>query len=257
MRGLVSEKMVDTFIKSVVKGKTMSLAEFEELVLLIEEAADATEEALEESDSSSSNDASSDMSIDWKSKSNGVDEKDGDGEEGEEEDGEDISEEDLEEMAKTIFEDLKGATNKKLSVKRFRAWDGVKEEIKSGALSKSDVDRALKSVGAHKSEELDFNQFKVVMDMLEAIIEENSARLGGKSLADSIEEELSNSLAGVPAGKGFGTRSTATSSKAPAEDTSEEEMITREIFDDLRGKVKKTLTFILHCLQIYSDRINY
>ena len=109
---------------------------------------------------------------------------------------------------------------------------------------------ALKQVSADKTNEMDFKQFAKFMDLLEEAMEDTDE--------DDDEEEMKPVSS---SGKGFGAKPSpsqgtnieksssasdtknkpAKGSKSPKEDNSEVVAITKELFDDLRGK-RKTLS---------------
>ena len=107
----------------------------------------------------------------------------------------------------------------------------------------------MKQVGADKTNEMDFKQFAKFMDLLEEAMEETDD--------DEDEEEAGKPVSS--AGKGFGAKPSPTPAttmdksssdsknkatkgpKASKEEDSEVVAITKELFDDLRGK-RKTLS---------------
>ena len=103
--GAVDSKTLDECIATVMDRKKgdMNFEQFYELVILLDETAEGNI------------DNDDDVLDD--------DEEDGDDDD---DDDEEPSEEEIEEMAKEIFNELKSPKTGKVTVKKFKAWDGVK-----------------------------------------------------------------------------------------------------------------------------------
>ena len=131
--------------------------------------------------------------------------------------------------------------------------------------------RASQAVGADKTNEMDFKQFAEFMDLLEESMD-------GDDEGEEAEAEEAAKEAPAAAGKGFGAKPAAKApapapAKAPAAaargDGSDSEVtaITKELFDDLRGK-RKTLSVDAlkvrpnspdqgHCLTLFSSYLTH
>ena len=140
-------------------------------------------------------------------------------------DFEELSEEEMEALTRDAFEELK-SKNGKVSVKRFKTWESIKEALEEGDISEKDLEDALKKAGVGKSGEMDYETFKQVVRTIE---DPSSVKLdvaAGSSLISS------NS-----AGKGFGT-AIPQQSLNPKISSSNDEVasISDALFDELRGR---------------------
>jgi Ca2+-binding EF-hand superfamily protein len=187
-----------------------------------------------------------------------VDEREAERDTAEDAEGDDEpTDEELDEMARLVFAELLPAGKTLLPVKSLLAWDGIKDEIAAGALTKADVARVIKEVDVKSSGLLDFDQFLEVMDaveeILEASMEDEEEEDGGD---DSAPSPVKNSpgkqapaLKQPPAlpksssegPKGFGKNpvsasKTSTKNKAGGAE-SEIEQLTADLYKELKGKV--------------------
>ena len=217
-QGIVKLSTVNLLIAEVggAKAQTLTFDQFWQLVNLLEDASDAAADKV----------------------ASGL----GDAEDFDDEELE-PSPEELEMMAKGIFDDLKNPKTGTVTAKKLKNWEGIKEVLDSGELSKGALNAAIKKVGAEKTNELDFKQFKELMDILEAAMDEGE-----------MEEESSTPVTNI-SGKGFARPTeivptvaavaasekvikSATVPPAKAEKESEAASITREIYEDLVGTGK-------------------
>ena len=216
-QGIVKLSTVNLLIVEVGGAKTQTLTfdQFWQLVNLLEDASDAAADKV-----ASGLDDSEDF----------------------DEDELEPSPEELEMMAKGIFDDLKNPKTGTVTAKKLKNWEGIKEVLDSGELSKGALNAAIKTVGAEKTNELDFKQFKELMDILEAAMDEGE-----------MDEEPTEPVINA-SGKGFARAAepapVAAAMAAPvkaknvpvpaakAEKESEASMITREIYEELVGTGK-------------------
>jgi Ca2+-binding EF-hand superfamily protein len=218
----IKMQTIDLLVKEVgaTNGK-MTFDQFWQLVNLLEEASDASKP----------------MPVPSKITAEDVSESLGD--DGDDDEELDPTDEELEAMAREIFDELKNSKTNKVTVKKFKAWEGVREVLDSGDLSKGALNNALKTVGADKSGELNFDQFKQVMDMLEEELE------GAEDGDDDEEPEVkADKTPAAATSMGFGKQPDAkkqapAAAAAPSEEDDEAAALTRELFDDLRGKVRR------------------
>ena len=120
-------------------------------------------------------------------------------------------------------------------------------------VKKSDVDKVLIKIDTEKSGELNYDQFKEAMDMIEVLIDDD------EDDDENIIEVAPAMKTTATAGKGFSSKgseqlptapkTSATSPKNPTKMSSETgadteaEAITREMFDELRAK-RKTVSVV-------------
>lgn len=200
---LVAENTVEVIINEICEGRqVMTFDEFNEIVDLLDQAAEAKHEGH------------------WTD------------EEEEEEEEDMMSEAELEAAAREIFDELKNSKTNKVSIKKFKAWEAIKDAISEGDLSKGALKQGIKAVDPNESNELDFDQFKALMDYLEDAM-----------TADDNDDNTSD-IATATAGSGFGNVNDAintveANSKKSEVDVDIDEM-TELIFDELRGR-KATL----------------
>jgi len=222
---VLKPETLDLLINEVCdpNAKGISLAEFTQLVELLDEAAAAFY---------------------------GEDgEKQGEEEEGGEEDDEPTAEE-LEAITREIFDELKSAKTDEVTVKKFKAWEGLKEVLDNGELSKGALEAAIAKADPKKTGKLSFTQFQLLLDEVQEVLD---ASFDEDDEDDVDEEEDKKVIAEVvPSGKGFGRAPepvVAESAKkkkggAPPPTSAEENEaleVATEIFDELRGR-KKTLS---------------
>jgi hypothetical protein len=212
---------VDLLIKEVggLETKTLSFDQFWQLVNLLEDASDAAADRV--------SDLGDDSELD-------------------------ASPEELEQMARSIFDDLKNPKTNTVTTKKLKNWEGIKQVLDNGELSKGALNSAIKQVGADKTNELNFDQFSELMELLE----------------DAMDEEDEPETVALPnaSGRGFASRGIPVAveevaKKGKAVDSkvidiqaevqpieakpvakkaeTESEEITREIYEELRGNVSK------------------
>jgi Ca2+-binding EF-hand superfamily protein len=273
--GILSENTLDVLVKEVASpGATeLTFDEFQQLVGLLDQVADAALGATAEDSSGlkgQPSSSSSSSSVPAKAKGKGKGKQQAQEEDEDEEDDtvfemdeDDLDEptpEELEAFAKEIFDELKSAKTNKVTIKAFKAWEGVKDVLESGELSKEDLATVIAEVDKDNTGSLSFDQFRKVMDKVEGILNE------GADFEDDEEEEeevvvavsakgkgkasSAAAAAAVVSGQGFGRESTGSSdgkkgkgkaSPSPAAVEDEALEVATEIFDELRGK-KKTLS---------------
>lgn len=118
-------------------------------------------------------------------------------------------------------------------------------------VKKSDVDKVLAKIDTDKSGELNYEQFKEAMDMIEVLIddeEENTIDVQPitKPTVSTVGKGFSSKGSEVPpiapkASAAFPKNPPKMSSETAAD--SEAEVITLEMFDELRGK-RKTVSVV-------------
>ena len=216
-QGIVKLSTVNLLIVEVggAKSQTLTFDQFWQLVNLLEDASDAAADKV-----ASGLDDSEDF----------------------DEDELEPSPEELEMMAKGIFDDLKNPKTGTVTAKKLKNWEGIKEVLDSGELSKGALNAAIKKVGAEKTNELDFKQFKELMDILEAAMDEGEMdeeptapviNASGKGFARAAEPTPVVAAAAEPS-----KAKSVPVSAAKAEKESEAAIITREIYEELVGTGK-------------------
>lgn len=207
-QGIIMKSTVDLLIKEVGASKTQTLTfdQFWKLVNLLEEASDAAADKV----------------------AAGMEEEDLD--------DIDMTPEEEEAMTLEVFNNLKNPKTGLVASKKLKNWGSIAEALDSGEMSKGMLNSAIKKVGA----ELDFEMFKKLMLLLEEAMEEREeageavsapvANVSGKGFAKAADPVVPVAAAAVPKGK---------ASKAVVSDSeSEANIITREIYEDLRGNVR-------------------
>lgn len=243
--GVFSEDSLDALIEEVLVDSTdKSTLNFDHFLLLDSVLQDAAQiEGMAE-------DGEDDMSADGSSTSKSGSESD------EVMDDDEPTAEELDEMARDLFDELKSEKSGKLSVKKFKKWDGIKEEIGNGALTVEAIDNALRIAGVEVSKsntggEMNFNQFKEVMDMLEEVMYDGEDDEEDSDDEDDDDSTLmgfmkvdSSSGSTEMTGKGFARPEvTATGKKnrkgteMSAEESSIDDTV-REVYEDLKGTVR-------------------
>lgn len=215
-QGIIKKSTVEMLIKEVgaEKSQTLTFDQFWQLVNLLESASDAAADK-----------AAADLD--------------------EDDDGIDMSPEEEEEMTREIFDGLKNPKTGLMSTKKIKNWTSVAEALDSGELSKGMLNSVIKKFGS----ELDFEKFKELIEMLEVAMDEgvdikeedNSGpvmNVSGKGFARSSEPAITAPMPVVEAPK----KVTVKVPVAVKEKKSEATAITEEIFDDLRGKVTRSIT---------------
>ena len=228
-QGIIQKSTVDMLIKEVgaEKSQTLTFEQFWKLVNLLESASDAAaDKAAEDLD--------------------------------EDDDGIDMSPEEEEEMTRDIFDGLKNPKTGLMATKKIKNWTSVAEALDSGELSKGMLNSVIKKSGS----DLNFEQFKELIEMLEVAMEEgvdikeveNTApvmNVSGKGFARSSEPVA---LAPVPVVEA--PKKAAVKAPAAQEKKSEATAITEEIFDDLRGKVSQA-TIAVYRTALYYIHSNF
>lgn len=264
--GILSENTLDVLIREVAAPKSTELSfdEFKQLVELLDQVADAamgasSEDTSIESKALPGSAAKKAGSAAAAKVSQAIDEDEDDDMVYEvDEEGEPTPEQ-LEAFAREIFDELKSAKSNKVTVKAFKAWEGVQEVIESGELSKEDLNAVISEVDRDNTGSLTFAQFRDVMDKIEEVLDDSEEE------DEEEEEELDavatwgkaaapvakGKAAAAAGGQGFSREgdkpkpktSPKTSAAAPAaSETLDEALeVATEIFDELRGK-KKTLS---------------
>lgn len=268
--GILSDSTLDTLVKEVAapKASDLSFDEFKQLVQLLDEAADAAMGADDEDDEA----ALVPVPVKSAARPNSAarvaatldDDDDEDGEVLSQDEGDEPTEEELEQFAREIYDELKSAKSGRVTVKAFRAWEGVQEVLESGELASADLKEIIDAVDTDNKGSLSFAQFREVMDLIEAKLDDSAFDEDEDDEGDDDdgdeddqddeeEEEVAPVKKGKDAGKGFardepakpkaGAKATTkASAKAASGDDDDEALeVAREIFDDLRGK-KKTLS---------------
>ena len=206
-QGIIMKSTVDLLINEVgaTKTQTLTFDQFWKIVNLLEEASDAAADKVVA----------------------GMDEEDMD--------DIDMTPEEEEAMTLEVFNNLKNPKTGLVASKKLKNWGSIAEALDSGEMSKGMLNSAIKKVGA----ELDFEMFKQLMLLLEEAMEERDlageavsapvANVSGKGFAKAAEPAVPVAAA-APKGK---------ASKAVVSDSeSEANIITKEIYEDLRGNVR-------------------
>ena len=216
-QGIVQLSTLNLLIAEVggAKTQTLSFDQFWQLVNLLEEASDA---AADKVAASMGDDDVDDSELD-------------------------SSPEELEKAAKEIFDDLKNPKTNTVNAKKLKNWAGIKEVLDSGELSKGALNSAIKEVGAERTNELNFEQFKQLMDLLEASMDEEDgevqeyvapvSNVSGKGFAPVTKAAPVVAAAAVVAAP---VKAAAVPVKAEKE--SEAAAISRELYEELVGKDK-------------------
>ena len=218
-QGIVQLSTLNLLIAEVggAKTQTLSFDQFWQLVNLLEEASDA---AADKVAASMGDDDVDDSELD-------------------------SSPEELEKAAKEIFDDLKNPKTNTVNAKKLKNWAGIKEVLDSGELSKGALNSAIKEVGAERTNELNFEQFKQLMDLLEASMDEEDgevqeyvapvSNVSGKGFAPVTKAAPVVAAAAVVAAP---APVKAAAVPVKAEKESEAAAISRELYEELVGKDK-------------------
>ena len=208
--GIIMKSTVDLLINEVGASKTQTLTfdQFWKLVNLLEEASDAAADKV----------------------AAGMDDEDMD--------DIDMTPEEEEAMTLEVFNNLKNPKTGLVASKKLKNWGSIAEALDSGEMSKGMLNSAIKKVGA----ELDFEMFKKLMLLLEEAMEERDeagdvpaapvANVSGKGFAKAAEPAASVAAAAAVAPKGKASKAVV------ADSESEANIITKEIYEDLRGNVR-------------------
>jgi hypothetical protein len=208
-QGIIMKSTVDLLINEVGASKTQTLTfdQFWKLVNLLEEASDAAADKV----------------------AAGMDDEDMD--------DIDMTPEEEEAMTLEVFNNLKNPKTGLVASKKLKNWGSIAEALDSGEMSKGMLNSAIKKVGA----ELDFEMFKKLMLLLEEAMEERDeagdmpaapvANVSGKGFAKAAEPVAPVAAAAV-AQKGKASKAVVSDSE------SEANIITKEIYEDLRGNVR-------------------
>ena len=209
-QGIIMKSTVDLLIKEVGASKTQTLTfdQFWKLVNLLEEASDAAADKV----------------------AAGMDDEDMD--------DIDMTPEEEEAMTLEVFNNLKNPKTGLVASKKLKNWGSIAEALDSGEMSKGMLNSAIKKVGA----ELDFEMFKKLMLLLEEAMEEREeagetvsapvANVSGKGFAKAAEPVVPVAAAAAAVPKGKASKAVVTDSE------SEANIITREIYEDLRWNVR-------------------
>ena len=224
-QGIIQKSTVDMLIKEVgaEKSQTLTFDQFWQLVNLLESASDAAADK-----------AAADLD--------------------EDDDGIDMSPEEEEEITRDIFDGLKNPKTGLMATKKIKNWTSVAEALDSGELSKGMLNSVIKKFNS----DLNFEQFKELIEMLEIAMEEgvdikeveNTApvmNVSGKGFARSSEPVAPVPVVEAP-------KKVVVKVPAVQEKKSEATAITEEIFDDLRGKVSY---YTVHCIALHCTPICY
>lgn len=208
--GIIMKSTVDLLINEVGASKTQTLTfdQFWKLVNLLEEASDAAADKV----------------------AAGMDDEDMD--------DIDMTPEEEEAMTLEVFNNLKNPKTGLVASKKLKNWGSIAEALDSGEMSKGMLNSAIKKVGA----ELDFEMFKKLMLLLEEAMEERDeagdvpaapvANVSGKGFAKAAEPAAPVAAAAAVAPKGKASKAVV------ADSESEANIITKEIYEDLRGNVR-------------------
>jgi hypothetical protein len=209
-QGIIMKSTVDLLINEVGASKTQTLTfdQFWKLVNLLEEASDAAADKV----------------------AGGMDDEDMD--------DIDMTPEEEEAMTLEVFNNLKNPKTNLVASKKLKNWGSIAEALDSGEMSKGMLNSAIKKVGA----ELDFEMFKKLMLLLEEAMEERDeagdvpaapvANVSGKGFAKAAEPAAPLAAAAAVAPKGKASKAVVSDSE------SEANIITKEIYEDLRGNVR-------------------
>lgn len=219
--GILSEKTLGTLISEVAAPRASDLAfdEFKELVQLLDEAADvamgASEgPALSGAKAQSSIKGPKNSSAKVASTLDDVDEDDGEVW-SQEEDQDEPTPEELETFAREVYDELKSAKTGKLTVKSFRAWEGMREVLETGELSQEDLTAVLEAVDGDNKGSLSFAQFRKAMDMIEERLDDSSFDMEDDEDEVEVAVPAKKGTSKTDGGKGF-SRDDAKSKKASA-----------------------------------------
>ena len=153
--GIIDEDTIEALLATagITPSSSVTFEDFSEFVRLLEGTIDAVSE--------------NDSTLDTK------DEKNGSGSINEdndyfldEEDVSGLTDEEFDEMAQEIFDALRGKA-KKVSIKKFLAWDDLNDMINDGLVSKNEIELFAAQIGA--SDYLTFEQFKQVFNKIDEI----------------------------------------------------------------------------------------
>ena len=209
-QGIIMKSTVDLLINEVGASKTQTLTfdQFWKLVNLLEEASDAAADKV----------------------AAGMDDEDMD--------DIDMTPEEEEAMTLEVFNNLKNPKTGLVASKKLKNWGSIAEALDSGEMSKGMLNSAIKKVGA----ELDFEMFKKLMLLLEEAMEDRDeagdvpaapvANVSGKGFAKAAEPAAPVPAAAAVAPKGKASKAVVSDSE------SEANIITKEIYEDLRGNVR-------------------
>ena len=136
---------------------------------------------------------------------------------------EELTHEELEQMALDIFDGLRGKKKNVVTAKKLMKWEGISDAIADGLVTKTAVQKILAKFDVANTNEFTFDQFKLIMDEIEEVIDSNYDN------QDERSPELTT-------GKGFGANTTQKQKDSDYETSIDDaDKVTQEIFDDLRG----------------------
>ena len=109
-------------------------------------------------------------------------------------------------------------------MKAVKAWSDIQELLEEEIVTESDLDRIIAEVQGKKKGDLEYGAFKALLDRLDEVAES----------ADSGDDDEAEAVSGNVANNGDDDEE-----GDDDDDMSEEEVeaMTREVFDELRGKV--------------------
>ena len=194
--GIMTQDTLDIIVKEVAApgASELTFAEFQQLVELLDQVADAAMGATAEDSahlkgqSTKSNKAAPSAAAAAAAADKGAkpsaskvsqplkQQAAADDEDDEDDDSvfdmDDPTPEELEAFTREIYDELKSPKTGKVSTKNFIAWEGVAEVLASGELAKKDLDRVLSEADVAGSGSLSFAQFREVMDRIEDLLNE-------------------------------------------------------------------------------------
>jgi hypothetical protein len=141
-------------------------------------------------------------------------------------------------VTESIYNDLKGK-RRLLSVAQFKQWADLDEMIESGTLKRSTLEKAIVRVGcSSETGDMTLKQFSSVLDLIQSNVE--LSNLNTSLLTSGVDSDDNKSPPGAPIVSGD---STATVPGDYADVTEFDEVeAAREIFDELKGASKNTLS---------------
>lgn len=135
----------------------------------------------------------------------------------------------------------------------FKEWDEIKALIDDGLLKRSTLEKAIVKVGSYDSGEMNYDQFKGVLDAVEENVDASSLSIDEEEFND--EERGSNIQPTIPVGQRSKVlaikdeeevSNTLIDDLADDDSENEEEMLLemREIFNELRGAKEQNLPVV-------------
>lgn len=143
-------------------------------------------------------------------------------------DNDEDDDDDDEELFVELFEGLKDSKTGKLSVKTFKAWDTIQDAVDDDSLTMKDVDSLLETIGV--KQDMDFEQFRMSVRLLDAMMEEQSESGGDVPVDD---DQSGDDTEGGPTL--VETTATISDVAESEEDDAQVEKILQETFDELKS----------------------